>query len=154
MGSCLRTVCTVSIIYGLMSLLIKSRGIKRAADIACAAALTLTVISSVKSIDLSEYSKQLAMYRDYQTMLTKETADISDRLNRRVIETELSSYIMDEAKARGVDIQSISFTMEWSDGCWYPVGCEIYAPPGSEALMSGFIESELGIGRKDQKWKS
>jgi len=151
MGQCVKGICAVSVIYGLLGLIIKSRGVKRAADMACAAALVLCVICSFKTLDLSEYAKQLTRYRDYEYQLTEDTQNITDRLNRLVIEEELRAYITDEADKRGAEIYSVSFTMEWDD-CWYPSGCEINASAESEQIMTGFIETQLGIGREEQTW--
>ena len=117
----------------------------------CGVVMAAALIAPLLDFDFPAYSLNLARYRDGAASVTEDGKEISDALNRRVIEETLGAYILDKAQTLGAEVTEARVSVRWStEGVWVPASAEIYGSY-SEAL-AGAIEAELGVPREAQTW--
>lgn len=154
MRECVLRLCTVSVLCGVITELINEKHIKKIAELLCMAALLSVVLMSFSHLDWNTYSRELAKYRDYETSLGQSTENVTNTLNRTVIEEQCRTYILDKAEELGCELGSVQFTMHWGEGVWYPVECSVRLLSGQERKprLMDIIEADLGIKKEKQEW--
>lgn len=154
MSDAIREICVLSIIFGTVCSIAPEGPVKTVMAVLSSVILMLTILKPVAEMDISAYAESLAKYHEMEQRLSLDGDDMSERLNRMVIEEEYSAYIRDKAKEQGIALEDIKLEMSWNtDGYWMPVGVELYLSDGDEALpkLSSILESQLGISREKQR---
>lgn len=125
--------------------------VKGVEKLLCGVVMTLALISPLLRLDYDAYALNLARYQQLAQTLSAETEEISDTLSRTFIAGKCRAYILDKAKELAPHVTDAAVTLRWSgEGYWYPVSVSVEGAY-SEAL-SALIESELGVGREEQRW--
>lgn len=155
MGESIRILCALSVLCGAALSLCPEGGVKRVLNIACSAALLCVIIQPISEFDDSVYALELAKNRQREEALITAGTELSDSLNRLVIEERYEAYILDKAEKLGLEMSGVSVTAEWSmEGLWVPSSAELRCAE-NEALrreLSGILEAELGIPAERQQW--
>ena len=121
MSEALRQLCGLSLFCGIALGLMPEGGVKKAASIACTVVLIMTVLLPLGALDLSEYSLELAKYREMGEQLEEKGSEARDSMSRTVIERECEAYIMDKAEVLGIELTAVKVRAFWSsEGVWVP----------------------------------
>ena len=132
-----------------------SGSVKRVVTLVCGLVTVLALVSPVLELDYGGLAGDLYSLRQYAARSSQELEKTNDNLRRSIIEQECAAYILDKAKALGIENISASVKAKWSeDGYWYPVSAEIQAdaPEQLRRRLGVSIEAELGIAEDDQIW--
>ena len=118
----------------------------------CGVVMAAALLGPLIRFDFPAYSLHLARYRAGAAQIVRGGKEISDALDRRVIEETLEAYILDKAQTLSAGIAGVRVTVRWSgEGVWYPEAAEL---DGSyNGALSDAIEAELGIPRAAQTWR-
>lgn len=155
MREALRQLCGLSLFCGIALGLMPEGGVKKAASIACTVVLIMTVLIPLGRFDLSEYSLELAKYREMGEELMRTGDEVRDSMSRTVIEQECAAYIMDKAEALGIELTEVRVRAFWSgEGVWVPESAAIRSgcSENDRKRMSEMIFAELGIPAEKQEW--
>ena len=155
MGECVREVCMLSVLFGVLLAITPEGSIKKISAVVCSAALITVVLSSVKETDLSVYCEEAARSREKSAAISRNAQDSTQRLSRLVIERECEAYIIDRAESIGIDGLSVKINARWSgEGFWLPESAVLSAAceEGKKALLGEILETELGVRREKQTW--
>lgn len=127
--------------------------VKNAVKALCGIVMALALIEPLLKADTENYSLNLAKYRESASNISRQGKEISDRLNRTIIEEECRTYILDKAMSLRAELEDAAVKLKWSsEGMWYPVGCTLDGEYND--ALAAVIESELGIPRQAQEWVS
>lgn len=119
----------------------------------CGMVMAIALVSPLLNMDFEAYSLNLAKYRTEAAAAVERGKEISDSLNRSIIEEEYRAYILDKALSLGAELSDARVTVKWSgEGYWYPVECA-FTGQYSEGLAVA-VETELGVSRERQIWLS
>ena len=88
MTEALRQLCGLSLFCGIALGLMPEGGVKKAASIACTVVLVMTVLLPLGTLDISQYSLELAKYREMGEQLEERGDAVRDSMSRTVIEQE------------------------------------------------------------------
>lgn len=157
MGECIRQLCMLSVLFGILLDITPEGSVKKVSCIVCSAALITLILSGIKNTDASDYSIETARYREMSAAITSNAQESSERLSRLVIQSECEEYIKDKAAALGVTDMGVKVTARWnSDGFWMPETVTLQAVCSQETKMrlSDIIETELGVRKGNQIWSS
>lgn len=152
-----KQICALAIFCGVAMSLMPEGGVKQVAGIGCALILILGLIGAVKELDMSAYSLELAKYREMGREISERADEARDSLNRRVIEQECETYIVDKATEFGIQELTAKVTARWSmEGVWLPYTVSLQGvwSEAQKERLSGRIEAELGITRASQEWNA
>lgn len=155
MGECVRELCMLSVLFGVILNIMPEGGVKKVSAILCSAVFVTVFLTAFGQTDFSALFKETARYREESSALTDNAEDSRRRLSRIVIQSECEAYILDKAEKLGIRGASAKVSARWStDGFWLPEKATVSAEctvPQREALCDA-IETELGIGREQQTW--
>lgn len=155
MNELMRELCVFSIFSAVASAIVPEGGAKRVMGIVISAVMLCITLESVTAIDFDSYRLMAAKYRETGMSLTAEAENVSDRLNRLVIERECEEYIYDRAAKFGTELSSVRVTASWHpDGLWLPSALEIGSAEARNDRLCSAIEAELGIPTSEQVWKN
>ena len=155
MTEALRQLCGLSLFCGIALGLMPEGGVKKAASIACTVVLVMTVLLPLGTLDISQYSLELAKYREMGDQLEEKGDAFRDSMSRTVIEQECEAYIMDKAEAMGITVDTVKVRAFWnSEGVWVPESAEIRSGCGEseKKRLSDLIFADLGIPAENQEW--
>ena len=155
MTEALRQLCGLSLFCGIALGLMPEGGVKKAASIACTVVLVMTVLLPLGTLDVSQYSLELAKYREMGEQLEERGDAVRDSMSRTVIEQECEAYIMDKAEAMGITVDTVKVRAFWSsEGVWVPESAEIRSGCGESEKnrLSDVIFADLGIPAENQEW--
>ena len=155
MTDALRQLCGLSLFCGIALGLMPEGGVKKAASIACTIVLVMTVLLPLGTLDVSQYSLELAKYREIGEQLEERGDAFRDSMSRTVIEQECEAYIMDKAEAMGITVDTVKVRAFWnSEGVWVPESAEIRSGCGEseKKRLSDLIFADLGIPAEKQEW--
>ena len=155
MTEALRQLCGLSLFCGIALGLMPEGGVKKAASIACTVVLVMTVLLPLGTLDVSQYSLELAKYREMGEQLEEKGDAFRDSMSRTVIEQECEAYIMDKAEAMGITVDTVKVRAFWnSEGVWVPESAEIRSGCGEseKKRLSDVIFADLGIPAENQEW--
>ena len=155
MTEALRQLCGLSLFCGIALGLMPEGGVKKAASIACTVVLVMTVLLPLGTLDVSQYSLELAKYREIGEQLEERGDAFRDSMSRTVIEQECEAYIMDKAEAMGITVDTVKVRAFWnSEGVWVPESAEIRSGCGEseKKRLSYLIFADLGIPAEKQEW--
>ena len=155
MTEALRQLCGLSLFCGIALGLMPEGGVKKAASIAWTVVLVMTVLLPLGTLDVSQYSLELAKYREMGEQLEERGDAVRDSMSRTVIEQECEAYIMDKAEAMGITVDTVKVRAFWSsEGVWVPESAEIRSGCGEseKKRLSDLIFADLGIPAEKQEW--
>ncbi len=157
MSGIMRQLCGLSFFCGIALGLMPEGGVKKAASIACTVVLIMTILIPLSKLELTEYSVELAKYREMGNELTDKGTEIRDSMSRTVIQQECEAYIMDKAETLGIEIAEVKVTAFWSgEGVWVPESVKIQSgcSEAERKRLSDVIFAGLGIPAENQEWSS
>ena len=127
--------------------------VKGVVRLLCGVVMAAALLTPLYRFDFSAYALNMARYRAAGAEAAAAGREISDALDRRVIEDSLAAYILDKARNLGAEIAGARVTVRWSGaGVWYPEAAEI---SGSySGALADAIEAELGIPKEAQTWRN
>lgn len=155
MNSWIRGIICVSAICGIALALTPKGRVKTAEKLICGIIIISAIFSPILGIDSGSYAASIAEYSELAEKISMQGKENAERLNRTLIEDELSAYILDKAENIGVQVSNVSVELRWSDdGYWYPVGLDISGVYTEEQRLKlgMLIEADLGISSDDQSW--
>ena len=155
MTEALRQLCGLSLFCGIALGLMPEGGVKKAASIACTVVLVMTALLPLGTLDVSQYSLELAKYRGMGEQLEERGDAVRDSMSRTVIEQECEAYIMDKAEAMGITVDTVKVRAFWnSEGVWVPESAEIRSActERERKRLSDVIFADLGIPAEKQEW--
>lgn len=154
MGETIREICILSIVMGTVCSIAPESPVKTVMSILCSVILMLVVLEPLAQLDMASYAQSLAKYKEMEKRLSIDGEDMSERLNRMVIEEEYTAYIRDKAEEQGITLADVKLEMSWNTGgYWMPVGVQLYSAAEDENMpgLGSILESQLGIPREKQK---
>ena len=155
MTEALRQLCGLSLFCGIALGLMPEGGVKQAASIACTVVLVMTVLLPLGTLDVAQYSLELAKDRERGEQLEERGDAVRDSMSRTVIEQECEAYIMDKAEAMGITVDTVKVRAFWnSEGVWVPESAEIRSActERERKRLSDVIFADLGIPAEKQEW--
>ena len=156
MSECIRQLCMLSILFGVILDITPEGSVKKVSGIVCSAALITLILSGIKNnTELSDYYMETARYREMSAAITANAQENNERLSRLVIQSECEEYIKDKATVLGMKDIIVKVTARWnSDGFWMPETVTLQAVCSQEekVRLSDIIETELGIEKGNQTW--
>lgn len=154
--SWLLSMIGIALISAIASFFASSGSMKRVLKLIGGVAMAAALISPLLKFDFAAYAGSLQLYHNQLSWDADAAEETENRLNRTIIESECSAYILDKATQLGVPLSEARVTVQWStDGIWYPYAVTITQPGGAEknAALSGIIEADLGIPSERQEWR-
>ena len=148
-------ICALSVLCGLALSLTPEGSVKKMTALGCSVLLLLCTLSLLKSLDYSEYSLELARYRELGTEMTEDTMARVGRLERRVIEQECADYIEKQAQSLGASALGVTVTARWdTEGLWVPERVTLTGSVTVEQKerLRQLIAAELGLDDEHQEW--
>ncbi len=148
-------ICALSVFCGIALCLTPEGGVKKATKLCCMLLMMITVLSALRSFDYSEYSLELARYREKGNTLADKAQERSERLNRLVIERECAAYIRKQAELLGINELHAEPGLRWdSAGVWVPESVRLSGTCTCEQKerLQSLISAELGIDAAHQEW--
>lgn len=156
MESFIRQLCALSILCGVALTLTPQGSGRRVVSFACSLAMLSCVLGGVKTIDWDSYSLEISRYREREKTFLEHSSEIRDELDRRIIESECRTYVLEQAIRIGTPIRDISVRVDWStEGLWVPYAATIVGDLNEQdrGRLVRLLETELGIPRERQEWK-
>jgi len=151
MSVLIRNICLLTILSGLIISAMPDGSVKDIANVFAVCVCVINILLVFKAFDYKAYASELAKYKEFEYELTASSDKAVDRLNRRVIEAEYSSYIVNEASVIGLYISEAKVTVDWcTDGYWIPCGAEIRGT--YDSLLEEKIKCDLGIAGENITW--
>ena len=148
-------ICALSVLCGLALSLAPEGSVKKVTALGCSALLLLCLATEFKSLDYSQYSLELARYRELGTEMTEDTMARVGRLERRVIEQECADYIEKQAQRLGAASLTASVTARWdTEGLWVPERVTLAGSANADQKerLRQLIAAELGVDDRHQEW--
>ena len=155
MSAALRSLCGLSVLFGLALQLAPEGGSKRILSLLCAAALLSSVLMPCTDFSFTDYAKELARMKEEEHRLLEKGEEVNERLNRLVIAQEYETYIRDRAAALELELFAVDLQFAWSvDGFWVPeaVSIQYSGPENQRDKLALVLQAELGIPREKQDW--
>lgn len=155
MSAVIREICALSILCGVVCSIIPDGSPKRVTGILCSCVLIITAISPLRDFDFDYYARIATSYREREASITRLGDEVSDRLNRSVIEAECAAYISDKAEKLGVSVKAAEAELQWSaDRAWIPHSAHITAEAtaAQRKKLEDILASELGIPPERVEW--
>lgn len=146
----------VALISAIASFFASSGSMKRVLKLIGGVAMAAALIAPLLKFDFAAYAGSLQLYNSSLSWDSAAAEDTENRLNRTIIESECSAYILDKAAQLGVPLSEARVTVQWStDGVWYPYSVTLIQPNDAEknTALSGIIEADLGIPSERQEWR-
>jgi len=155
MGEMLRRACFLSIAFGVISTLADDEGVSHILQIFCTCILLVCVLEPIKQIDFERFSLDMAAYRAKEAEILEDGEEMTEIMNREVIEHEYASYIEEKAGEMGVRVSNVSVKTKWdAEGIWVPN--EAYIEFESEGRnvtgLKKTVKAQLGIPEDRQTW--
>ena len=133
--------------------LVPRGGVKRVHSLMCAVVMSAALLLPLLRLNAGDFTLDLARSREEIAAAVRSAEEISERLNRRSIETELEAYILDKAQTLAAPLQGVRVEARWStEGVWYPVTVTLDGV--YHEALARLIESELGIAASAQNWRT
>lgn len=157
MSAVIREICALSILCGVVCSIIPDGSVKRVTGILCSCVLIITAISPLRDFDFDYYARLVSSYREREAGITQRGEEISDRLNRTVIQAECAAYISDKAEKLGISVKTIEVELQWSaEAAWIPHSARITAEATApeRKRLEDLLASELGIPPERVEWIS
>lgn len=155
--SWLLTMTGVALITTIASFFASGGSMKRVLKLIGGVAMAAAFLSPLLKFDFSAYAASLQLYNDSAAWDSAAAEETEKRLNRTIIESECSAYILDKAAQLGVPLTGAQVSVQWSttDGVWYPSAVTLTQPAGTEksTVLADIIEADLGIPSERQEWR-
>lgn len=154
--SWLLTMTGVAVITTIASFFASNGSMQRVLKLIGGVAMAIVLLSPLLKFDFAAYAASLQLYSDSAAWDSAAAEETEKRLNRTIIESECSAYILDKAAQLGVPLTGAQVSVQWSttDGVWYPCAATLTQPVGAEksAALTDVIEADLGIPSERQEW--
>lgn len=116
--------------------------------------MAFVVISPLRELELGElWELPEELYDEGQDISAIAQADATDAVSELIIQ-QLTAYILDEAGSLNADIQVTRVSLDPDTLAPMEIELTGEVSPYARSLLSDSIESNLGIGKEDQTWKT
>ena len=149
----LLAVAAAGILVSLAAALLPKGAVHRTGQFVGSLVLVLAVLSPVAQLDLPDMAKAISRAR----MEAREAVTGVETGNQEIlialIKEDCETYIWDKAVQMGLDVE-VEVTVEDGVTYPYPTGVSITGsvPPAQQAVLSKWIEENLGIPEAQQEW--
>jgi hypothetical protein len=147
----------VAMVSALAEPFLTKPAMKQTLRIITAASLIAILLSPLLHPDIDAYASALRRERTSDYWDPDAAAEQDRLLNRMLIESECSAYILDKGKSLNVPVEEAHVTLRWdTEGYWVPERVQIivtYETERFEALRDA-IETDLGIAQDAQEWST
>ena len=153
-GGCTALIA-VALISALFEPLLTKQAAKQTLRLITAVSMITIVMSVLVHLDLSEYAASMRWENTVNQWNADEYAERESMLNRTIIESECSAYILDKGRSLHIPIREASVTLRWdTDGYWVPDQARIVIERETDniALLRDIITTDLGVGPEAQSW--
>lgn len=157
MDKAIRMLCVLSVFCALAMNLIPEGRERRVMSFVCSVVLLASALRYAREPDWEIFALETAQLRQREKVFLENAEQLTDQLQRVVIEEECETYILNKARQMQIDLASVEITAQWSmEGLWIPYSAVLTGETGDErrALFSALLESELGIPSTRQEWRS
>ncbi len=130
---------------------------RKVTALVCGVVIICALIAPFKKLDMTQYAKNLELYRARGDELTVKAGEINNELSRTIIEEQSGAYILDKAASFGIDVSAkVTASRSGDDGSFYPYEADISCenPEEGRKKLAGTIEAELGIPEARQHWSA
>lgn len=155
MSRTLREFCVLAVFCGAALRLAPEGGVRRVMKVLVTAVLLISLLGSVKGLDGAALLRETARVHESELRLRQRADDARRRLDRLVIEEELTEYILNKAGEKGVRILDTKLSLRWdSSGFWLPESAEIRGSGPTDAILGllGELRAELGLQEDRLNW--
>lgn len=117
--------------------------------------LITAMVTAVVHLDLSSYASALQQVHAAYAWDAASAEEKNRNLDRQIIESECSAYILNRAAELEVDVVQARVMMRWdTQGYWVPERAEIVISESGEDVsrLREAITVELGIADESQTW--
>ena len=149
----LLAVAAAGILVSLAAALLPKGAMHRTGQFVGSLVLVLAVLSPVAQLDLPDMAKAISRAR----MEAREAVTGVETGNQEIliafIKEDCETYIWDKAVQMRLDVE-VEVTVEDGVTYPYPTGVSITGsvPPAQQAVLSKWIEENLGIPEAQQEW--
>lgn len=145
----------MALISALAEPFLTRTALKQTLRVITAAGLITILLSPVLNPDFFAYASALRREETSHLWDPDVAAEQERLLNRTLIESECSAYILDKGKSLNVPVEEAVVSLRWNtEGYWVPERAKItiaYDTDRTDALRD-VIETDLGIARDEQEW--
>jgi len=153
LGNWVLSVAATAIICAAAMLITPKVQAKQVLGIVCGILMMVAVLRPLLDFDLSDYGLNLSKYRSSAAALTADGEQLRKSLDRDIIEQKMEAYILDKAQSKGVLLNAVQITLQWStEGVWVPQSAELNGEYNEE--LARLLEAELGIPKQAQTWRT
>lgn len=148
-------ICALSVFCGIALCLTPEGSVRKAVNLCCTLLLMITALTALRSFDFTEYSLEIARYREMGNTLSEEAEERSERLNRLLVEQECADYILRQAETLGIRGLQAEVRARWdTSGVWVPESARMIGSCSDEqqAELQALICADLGIDERHQEW--
>ena len=145
----------VAMISALAESFLSSRSMKQILRLITAVAMITLLFTPLLNLDLSAYSAAMRRERVSQIWDADSAAENERMLNRMLIESECSTYILDKGAALDIPVQEATVTLRWdTEGYWVPERAQIVLAHETNQtdILRDVITTDLGIAAEAQEW--
>lgn len=147
----------VALVSAVAEVFVSSRNMKQVLRLITATGMITILVAPLLRPNFSAYASALRETVTFDAWDADAAADQDRMLNRMVIESECSAYILDKGKELNVSVLDAHVTVCWStEGYWVPDRAQITAENDSQqaALLRDAITTDLGIPPEKQEWSA
>ena len=145
----------VAFVSALAEPLLNKAALKQVLRVITAASLIAILLSPLLHPDVFSYASVLRRESTSDLWDPDAAAEQDRLLNRTLIESECSAYILDKGKSLNIPIEEVHVSVCWdTEGYWVPERVQIVVTHESEQSeeLCDVIETDLGIARNAQEW--
>lgn len=149
------TVCAAAIICGIVkNLTVKKGPVSELVHMMCGVFLTVTAISPLLKVQLGELSSFTQTHRFEAQQISADAEQEAIDAMREIIITQSEAYIMDKATSLNALIEVEVVLSEGTPGIPCAAIIKGIISPYAKTRLTEILESDLGISREAQQWKT
>ena len=155
MNQALRELCLMAVFCGAALRLAPEGAVRRVMNVLVTAVLLICLLGVFDGFDADTLRVETARLRENEQRFTLNTEDTRRRLDRLVIEEELTAYIQNKAGDKGLHIKRTEITLRWeTDGFWMPDEVKLFGKGDADAKtrLLGELRAELGLSAERLQW--
>lgn len=114
--------------------------------------MTITVISPVIRIQISDFSEYLDGISSDGSQIVEEGQQIAEQQYRAVIKQQTEAYILDKATSLGAELEAEVTLSENTPPVPVSVKIKGAVSPHARQVLQDYLSSQLGISKEHQLW--
>lgn len=148
----LYTLFTSGCITSFILFLMPDDRSRQIVELGCSCIMIFALMMPLKNIDLNNYLSALSIYSKQinEEIGFKQAA--ADEISKEIIEGQFEEYILNEAEAQGIKLESVSVdTVQNEDSNYFPMQVFYHCKGTVPESFLEHIETQLGISKERQK---